>query len=173
MRTQLYMSSHVQGWCLDCRALSCLCMLKLHPGVKCSLVQICVAHILRQKLFLKDLYFYNCPVPRTVLLPWFSGLNSLLRLQTCPDPQPPNNSCQYLGGKEPLEKEMATYSITFAWRIPWTEEHMGSHSQTWLRDWAHTHAVLRRGQWRRVRYLQWMTGVNSSAPSDRVSENTT
>ena len=27
------------------------------------------------------------------------------------------------GGKDPLEKEMATHSSTFAWKTPWTEEH--------------------------------------------------
>ena len=27
-----------------------------------------------------------------------------------------------LGGKDPLEKEMATYSSILAWKIPWTEE---------------------------------------------------
>ena len=27
-----------------------------------------------------------------------------------------------LGQKNPLEKEMATHSRIFAWRIPWTEE---------------------------------------------------
>ena len=31
-----------------------------------------------------------------------------------------------LGGKDPLEKEMATHSSTLAWKIPWTEELMGS-----------------------------------------------
>ena len=29
---------------------------------------------------------------------------------------------QSLGQEDPLEKEMATYSSTFAWEIPWTEE---------------------------------------------------
>ena len=29
---------------------------------------------------------------------------------------------QYLGQKDPLEKEMATHSSTLAWRIPWKEE---------------------------------------------------
>ena len=27
-----------------------------------------------------------------------------------------------LGQEDPLEKEMATHSSTFAWKIPWTEE---------------------------------------------------
>ena len=27
-----------------------------------------------------------------------------------------------LGQEDPLEKEMATHSITLAWKIPWTEE---------------------------------------------------
>ena len=29
---------------------------------------------------------------------------------------------QSLGWEDPLEKEMATYSNTFAWKIPWMEE---------------------------------------------------
>ena len=29
---------------------------------------------------------------------------------------------QFLGGEDPLEKEMATYSSILTWRIPWTEE---------------------------------------------------
>ena len=31
-----------------------------------------------------------------------------------------------LGQKDALEKEMATHSSTLAWRIPWTEESVGS-----------------------------------------------
>ena len=27
---------------------------------------------------------------------------------------------QFLGGEDPLEKEMATHSSILAWRIPWT-----------------------------------------------------
>ena len=30
---------------------------------------------------------------------------------------------QSLGWEDPLEKEMAPYSSTLAWKIPWTEEH--------------------------------------------------
>ena len=29
---------------------------------------------------------------------------------------------QSLGQEDPLEEEMATYSSTLAWKIPWTEE---------------------------------------------------
>ena len=29
---------------------------------------------------------------------------------------------QLQGWEDPLEKEMATHSSTFAWKIPWTEE---------------------------------------------------
>jgi len=32
---------------------------------------------------------------------------------------------QSLGGKDPLEKEMATHSSVLAWEIPWTEETKG------------------------------------------------
>ena len=30
---------------------------------------------------------------------------------------------QSLGQEDPLEKEIATHSSIFAWKIPWTEEH--------------------------------------------------
>ena len=33
-----------------------------------------------------------------------------------------------LGGKDPLEEEMATHSSILAWRIPWTEEPGGLQS---------------------------------------------
>ena len=42
---------------------------------------------------------------------------------------------QSLGQEDPLEKEMATHSITLAWKIPWTEEptvHGITKSQTQL-----------------------------------------
>ena len=29
---------------------------------------------------------------------------------------------RFLGWEDPLEKEMAIHSSTFAWKIPWTEE---------------------------------------------------
>ena len=33
-----------------------------------------------------------------------------------------------LGGEDPLEEEMATYSSILAWKIPWTEEPGGPQS---------------------------------------------
>ena len=35
---------------------------------------------------------------------------------------------QFLGGEDPLEKEMATHSSTLAWKIPWTGDLVGSSS---------------------------------------------
>ena len=35
---------------------------------------------------------------------------------------------QSLGWKDPLEKEIATHSSTFAWKIPWTEDPGGLQS---------------------------------------------
>ena len=34
----------------------------------------------------------------------------------------------FLGGEDPLEKEMATYSSILAWKSPWTEEPGGLQS---------------------------------------------
>ena len=36
---------------------------------------------------------------------------------------------KFLGQEDPLEKEVATYSSTLAWRIPWTEEPGGLQSK--------------------------------------------
>ena len=52
-----------------------------------------------------------------------------------------------LGGEDPLEKEMATHSSSFAWRIPWREEPgslqpWGHKSQTWLRDYTTTTSLI-------------------------------
>ena len=38
-----------------------------------------------------------------------------------------------LGREDPLEKEMATHSSIFAWRIPWTEEPGRPQSMGFLR----------------------------------------
>ena len=35
-----------------------------------------------------------------------------------------------LGWEDPLEKEMATHSNTFAWKIPWTEK-LGAGYRPW------------------------------------------
>ena len=52
-----------------------------------------------------------------------------------------------LGGEDPLEKEMATHSSSFAWRIPWREEPgslqpWGHKSQTWLSDYTTTTSLI-------------------------------
>ena len=44
---------------------------------------------------------------------------------------------QSLGQKDPLQKEMATHSSIFAWKIPWTEKpggHMNRLKQQSLCD---------------------------------------
>ena len=48
-----------------------------------------------------------------------------------------------LAQEDPLEKKMATHSIIFAWKIPWTEE-PGTLQSTELqksRTYTHTHTV--------------------------------
>ena len=43
-------------------------------------------------------------------------------------PAKQDTQVQSLGGKDPLEKEVATHSCILAWRIPWTEEPGGLQS---------------------------------------------
>ena len=50
---------------------------------------------------------------------------------------------RFLGGKDPLEKEMAAHSSILAWRIPWTVEpgrllSVGLQSWTQLSDFTFT-----------------------------------
>ena len=58
---------------------------------------------------------------------------------------------QSLGQEDPLEKEMAIYSSTLAWKIPWTEkpsrpQSMGSQSRTRLSDFTFTFTFKRIAQ---------------------------
>ena len=46
-----------------------------------------------------------------------------------------------LGWEDALEKEMATYSGTLAWQIPWTEE-PGRLQSMWLQRVGHFHFFL-------------------------------
>ena len=55
-----------------------------------------------------------------------------------------------LGWEDPLEKEMAIYSRTIAWKIPWTEEPgrlQSMESQRVGHDWA-TSLSLHFGTWK-------------------------
>ena len=52
-----------------------------------------------------------------------------------------NLPLQSLGGEEPLEKEMATYSRILAWEIAWTEELGGPRRPQSLES--QTAAILR------------------------------
>ena len=46
-----------------------------------------------------------------------------------------------LGGKDPLEKEMATHSSILAWKIPWTKEPGELHSP-WGRNHNNTKFIF-------------------------------
>ena len=54
---------------------------------------------------------------------------------------------RFLGGEDPLEKEIATHTSTLAWKIPWTEkpgrlQFTGSQSQTRLSDFTFSYFWL-------------------------------
>ena len=81
--------------------------------------------------------FHFKQIHNSVYLPSFFSLpgGSVLRIH------PPIQEMwvQSLGGKDPLEQEMETYSSILAWRIPWTEEPGGLQSleaHRVGRDWA-------------------------------------
>ena len=53
---------------------------------------------------------------------WHSGKESTCQCKRSGDP------VSTPGWEDPLEKEMATHSSSFAWEIPWTEEPGGLQS---------------------------------------------
>ena len=58
----------------------------------------------------------------------------------------PEMRVQSLVEENPLEKEMATHSSIFAWKIPWTEEPNGLQfmGSQWVR---HAHNYLKVSLW--------------------------
>ena len=72
---------------------------------------------------------------------------------------------QSLGREDPLEKEMATHSSTFAWKIPWMEEpdrlsSMGSQSWTLLSDFTSLHVTSKTWIYSFM-YIFWFSSVQS------------
>ena len=72
-------------------------------------------------------------------LPWGSNWVSCIYRERISLPTR-ETQVQSLGGKDPLQKEMATHASILAWRIPWSEEPGGlpsmgvARSQTRLSD---------------------------------------
>ena len=54
--------------------------------------------------------------------PFIDNLASLVAQTVKHLPAMQETWVQILSWEDPLEKEMATYSSTLAWKIPWTEE---------------------------------------------------
>ena len=68
--------------------------------------------------------FHNCDFGPFLTTSWASLVAQ--RLKCLPAMQ--GTWVRSLGQEDPLEKEMATHSSIFAWRIPWTEEPGGLQS---------------------------------------------
>ena len=66
------------------------------------------------------LLIQNCQAPQS--LGCCSTLNSLVAQTVKRLPTVWETGVQFLGQEDPLEKEMATHSNTFTWKILWTEE---------------------------------------------------
>ena len=59
---------------------------------------------------------------------WFVSLSSLVAQEVKSLPAMQEAWVQFLGQKDPLEKETATHSSIPAWETPWTEEPGGLQS---------------------------------------------
>ena len=67
---------------------------------------------------------YLSKIPFELLIKCFYAIfwASLLAQSVKDLPARQESQVKFLGGEDPLEKEMATQSSILAWRIPWTEE---------------------------------------------------
>ena len=87
-----------------------------------------------------------------------------------------NTWVRSLGQEDPLEKEVATHSSTFAWKIPWTEEpgrlHGVAKSWTRLSDFT---SLLFPGaslmaQWYRTHLLMQETWIQTLGGEDPLEK---
>ena len=81
--------------------------------------------------------FSTCHLPLTLssaemakgIPKWLSGKESACQCRR------QGTWVQSLGQEDPLEKEMATHSSIFAWKIPWTKEPGGLQSVRSQKSW--------------------------------------
>ena len=86
--------------------------------------------VCREIILMHRTIFTFCGFSRVIELLWASLVAQLVK-------NPPamrETWVQSLGQEDPLEEGMATHSSILAWRIPWTEEPGGLHSQKRLSD---------------------------------------
>ena len=79
-------------------------------------------------LLLEDVFFFAW-LPHTLLA------TSLVTQTVKCLPATRETQVQFLGGEDPLEKEMATHSNILAWEILWTEEPSGLQSMGSQKRW--------------------------------------
>ena len=93
----------------------------------------------------------SLPGPVLIYLFIYLYRASLLAEKVKNPPAMQENLVWSLDWEDPLEKGMATYSSTLAWRIPWREEPVGLQSTGSQRDghWACVHILerIRRKNW--------------------------
>ena len=80
-----------------------------------------------------------------------------------------------LGGEDPLEKEISTYSSILAWRILWTEEpgrlqSIGLQSQTWLYDFHFSLFSLKLGDKKKGENIFFSFKMGAPWPSLRANQ---
>ena len=97
------------------------------------LLSKCMMYIIMVIIYLLSLNFLSIPLPswrHPSKAPYVSRGASFIAQLVKNLPAMPETQVQFLDQEDPLEKEMATHSSIFAWRIPWAEEpvqSMGSH----------------------------------------------
>ena len=62
-------------------------------------------------------------------------------------------SIWFLGGEDPLEKEMAAHSSILAWEILWTEEPGGIQSVSHKESDTTEHLSMYKKQWKSLKYI--------------------
>ena len=94
----------------------------------CEHVRNTIDKVMKIRQLLSPRKMKDCIRKRLVLVDFLDILTFLMVQNVKSLPAMQETWVQFLGWKDPLEKEIATHSSILAWRIPWTEEPGGLQS---------------------------------------------
>ena len=88
----------------------------------CEHVRNTIDKVMKIRQLLSPRKMKDCIRKRLVLVDFLDILTFLMVQNVKSLPAMQETWVQFLGWKDPLEKEMASQSSILAWKIPWTEE---------------------------------------------------
>ena len=101
----------------------------------CEHVRNTIDKVMKIRQLLSPRKMKDCIRKRLVLVDFLDILTFLMVQNVKSLPAMQETWVQFLGWKDPLEKEIATHFSILAWRIPWTEEPGGDAVHGVTKTW--------------------------------------